>query len=314
MNSPDRPVVVVALGGNALLPEAGPQSMTVQRERAAVAAQSIAPLSATHRVVVTHGNGPQVGALAERLLDDDSELSGERLDDLDAETEGMLGYLLTQALNNAVVEDVAALLTQVVVDPDDPAFSRPTKPIGPPIDPDRVGALQTERGWTIESRHGQFRRLVASPEPLDIVELSAIRALISAGIVTICLGGGGIPVARQDYVLTGVEGVVDKDLASALLAVRLDAQRLVLLTDIDAVWDEWETPRARPIVSAGADWFRTNRYEAGSMGPKVEAACRFAETTGREANIGALRDAAAVVIGAAGTTVVPEFRRPVFVR
>lgn len=306
----DRPIAVVALGGNALLPVGGPITMAVQWQRAAVAAGHLAPLVVTHRLVVTHGNGPQIGLLAEQHAGA-APLGDAQLDDLGAETDGMIGYALAQTLNNAVADDVAALLTQVVVDPEDPAFGRPTKPVGPVIAEDRADALRAERGWTIEPRNGVLRRLVASPAPVDIVEMTAISTLVRAGIVTICLGGGGIPVTRADWLLDGIEGVVDKDAATALLAIGLRAERLILLTDVDAVYEGWGTDTARAVVSAGADWFRARQYQAGSMGPKVEACCRFATETGHRASIGSLTEAADVLAGRSGTHVLPGDAAPI---
>ena len=227
------------------------------------------------------------------------------LDVLGAESEGMVGHLLELALRNRLPErDVATLLTETVVDRDDPAFADPTKPIGPVYSAAEASRLRDERRWTIGRDGGSWRRLVPSPEPRAITELRAIRLLVEAGVLVICAGGGGIPVAvGADGELRGVEGVVDKDLTAALLARRLDADLLLLLTDVDAVYLGWGSADEHPLREAAADQLRAMNFAAGSMGPKVEAACRFAEATGRPAAIGALANAAAIVRGEAGTHV-----------
>jgi carbamate kinase len=220
----------------------------------------------------------------------------------------MIGYLLQQGLRNALPErEVATLLTQVVVDAEDPAFAAPTKPIGPVYEPAEAQAVAAARGWQIAPDGAGMRRVVASPEPSAIVELATIRRLADAGVLVVCAGGGGVPVVRDaDGSLTGVEAVVDKDLAAALLATRVGADALLLLTDVPAVEAGWGTPDARPLDAATPDELRALGLAAGSMGPKVEAASRFAEATGGRALIGALEDAAALLAGTAGTSVVLE--------
>jgi carbamate kinase len=295
--------LVVALGGNALLRRGEPAEADTQRRRVAEAAASLAALAREHELVVTHGNGPQVGLLA---------LQGEAyadvapypLDVLGAETEGMVGYLLEQSLRNALPgREAATLLTQVVVDPADPAFAAPTKPIGPVYPEPAARRLAAERGWAIARDGDGWRRVVASPEPLDVVELTAIRLLVDAGVTVVCTGGGGIPVVADGAVLAGVEAVIDKDLAAALLARLLRADALVLLTDVAAAERWWRTPRAAPIGRATPAELRALRFASGSMGPKVEAACRFVEQTGGRAAIGALEQAVELVAGSAGTQV-----------
>jgi carbamate kinase len=296
--------VVVALGGNALLRRGEPTDAATQRRNVARAMTSLAALAARGPLVVTHGNGPQVGLLAlQAAAYDDAE--PYPLDVLGAETEGMIGYLLEQELRNVLPRrEVATLLTQVVVDPDDQAFTRPTKPIGPTYSERAAGDLGRARGWTVDRDGTSWRRVVASPEPRQVVELSTIRLLLAAGTVVICVGGGGIPVTLDDgQALRGVEAVIDKDLAAALLAVELDASALLLLTDVTAVHDGWDTGEPRPIRRATPDELRARKLAAGSMGPKVEAASRFAEQTGRAAAIGALDEAALLLDGVHGTTV-----------
>jgi carbamate kinase len=295
--------VVVALGGNALLRRGERADAATQRGNVAVAVRAIARLARDHDVVVTHGNGPQIGLLALQ----GEAYSGERpypLDVLGAETEGMLGYLLQQELTNELGgEPVATLLTQVVVDRDDPAFGRPTKPIGPVYERSAAERLAADRGWTVAPDGDGYRRVVPSPEPRAIVELPTIRLLVESGVLVVCVGGGGIPVVRTDGRLDGVEAVIDKDLAAALLASSLEADALLLLTDVPAVEADWRTPVARPIHEASVGELRGMSFASGSMGPKVEAACRFIAAGGGFAGIGALDDAAAILRGERGTRV-----------
>jgi carbamate kinase len=254
--------------------------------------------------VVTHGNGPQVGLLALQA-EADPTLPRVPLDVLDAESEGMVGYLLAQALGRHLDPDrVVTLLTQVEVDPDDPAFRRPTKPIGPRYDASAERSL-ANRGWTLGPDGDGVRRLVPSPNPLRIVELDAVRLLSDQGFTVICTGGGGIPVARDgDGGTVGVEAVIDKDLASARLAVDLDVDEMVLATDVDGVYEQWGGPGARRLREVTVAEVHELDLAEGSMGPKVEAACRFVVATGRPARIGALHDLERLLAGEAGTTVV----------
>jgi carbamate kinase len=297
--------VVVALGGNALLRRDQPLNVSVQRSNAGVAVAAIAEVAALHEVVVTHGNGPQVGLLA---LQSESYPDAEPtpLDVLGAESEGMIGYLLGQELSNALGDrPVATLLTQTLVDPDDPAFAAPTKPIGPVYSETQARRLAVERGWSIASDGAGFRRVVASPEPLEILEARTIELLVDADVVVVCAGGGGVPVACEQGRIHGVEAVIDKDLAANVLAQRLHADALLMLTDVNAVELDWGTPSARPLRHVTSAELRRHTFALGSMAPKVEAACRFVETTGGNAGIGALRDAAAILQGDAGTVVAP---------
>jgi len=297
-------LVIIGLGGNALLPRTGPADVDVQRARAREAAKAIAEVARRHRIIVTHGNGPQIGLLAlqaEAVRD----LRTYPLDVLGAEAEGMLGYLVEQELANELAGvEVTALLTEVVVDALDPAFRQPTKPIGPVYTEEVARRLAEERGWSIARDGTGWRRVVASPVPRSIVGLHAIELLVAAGVVVVCGGGGGIPVVVDVAGgRHGVEAVVDKDRATALLARSLGADRLLLLTDVDAVQEGWGTDRARPIHDATPAELRRLDLDAGSMGPKVEAASWFVETAGGWAGIGALADAAAILRGEAGTVV-----------
>jgi carbamate kinase len=297
-------LVVTALGGNALLRRGEPADVATQRSNVGTAVAAIAEVAAEHDVVVTHGNGPQVGLLA---LQGEAyeEVDPYPLDVLGAESEGMIGYLLDQELVNELGDKrVATLLTQVAVDADDPAFKRPTKPIGPIFDPETAARLAAARAWTLAPDGDGRRRVVASPEPRSIVELPTIRLLVEAGVIVVCVGGGGIPVLLDDHGrLRGAEAVVDKDLAAALLARSLEADALLLLTDVPAVEVGWGTPDARPLGAVTCDELGAIDFEPGSMGPKVEAACRFAEATGGVAAIGALGEAAAILRGERGTRV-----------
>jgi carbamate kinase len=306
-NGRARPRLVVALGGNALLRRGEAMTADVQREHAAEAMTAVAELAGSHDIVLTHGNGPQVGLLALQALAY-TDVPAYPLDVLGAETEGMIGYVLEQELSNRLPGRTAVtVLTQVVVDPDDPAFETPTKPIGPVYTEEQAQRLERERGWTIAADGDHFRRVVASPEPLRIVELSAIRMLVDAGAIVVCTGGGGIPVTmREAGTLHGVEAVIDKDLAAELLARSLDADFLLMLTDVGAVMRGWGTPDARPIRRTTPTELRGMQFANGSMGPKVAAACRFVEATGGTAAIGALEDAPQIVAGTAGTTVVAD--------
>jgi carbamate kinase len=297
-------VVVVALGGNALLRRGEPLEAGRQRANTAGAAAVVARLAREHTVVLTHGNGPQVGLLA--LRDDAAGTSAAwPLDVLDAESEGMIGYVLEQELRNALPDvECATLLTQVVVAADDPAFTNPTKPIGPTYGADEAQRLARERGWAVAPDGPAWRRVVASPRPDSIVELRAIELLVRAGVVVICGGGGGIPVILDETsALRGVEAVIDKDWAAALLATELGADALLLLTDVEGAFVDWATPAARLVTRATPDALGAIAFDEGSMGPKVEAACEFVAATGGVAGIGAIGDATEVLLGHAGTLV-----------
>lgn len=296
--------IVVALGGNALLrrgerPDAEPQRRNVRR-----AAASLAPLARHHELIVTHGNGPQVGVLALESAADPVLSRPFPLDPLGAETQGLIGYWLTQSLHNALPgRDVVALLTQCVVDADDEAFARPTKFVGPVYDEPVARALAAERAWSVAPDGDSWRRVVPSPEPIEVVELDTIRRLVDAGVVVVCGGGGGIPVIRAaDGTLSGVEAVIDKDLTAALLAAALGADALLLLTDVAAVETAYGEPRSEPIVAASVAELRAIPFPSGSMGPKIEAASRFA-AGGGVAAIGSLVEAEAVLAGRSGTRV-----------
>ena len=260
-------LVVVALGGNALLKRGEPPSVEAQRANLAAAVRSLAALSHEHNLVITHGNGPQIGYLA---LQSAGSGTGDPLDVLGAETDGMIGYLIEQELAPLVPErEVATLLTQTVVDPGDPAFKHPTKPVGPVYEEDDAKRIAAEHGWTFANDGGKLRRVVPSPEPQDFLELRVIRRLVDAGVIVIAAGGGGIPVAlAPSGEIRGAEAVVDKDLASALLAQRLGADALLLLTDVSAVQLGWGTPRAAPICAASPAELRRIQFAPGRWAPR----------------------------------------------
>lgn len=298
--------IVVALGGNALLRRGEPVTAANLRDNVRRAVACLAPLfAAQHRIIITHGSGPQVGLLALQAAAGPSE-SAYPLDVLDAECEGMIGYLIEQELDNVLSSEhiFATLLTQILVDRSDPAFNHPTKPIGPFYERAAAEKLALDRGWTITEDGTGWRRVVPSPRPLRVLEIRVIELLIKQGVTIICAGGGGIPVVeRLDGSLVGVEGVIDKDLASALLARQLGADHLLLLTDVDGVYLDWGMPAARVIARAAPSDLHAEDFAPGSMGPKVGAAIGFVAETGRPASIGRLEDAILILKGAEGTTI-----------
>lgn len=297
--------VVVALGGNAIAPAGSSAEEVATGAGVRAAASAIADIARVHDVVVTHGNGPQVGQLALRALESGSpEL--EPLDVLGAESEGMIGYLLERELATIFPgSEVATLLTQVEVDPQDPAFASPTKPIGPRVSAARADELAGHLGWRFVQQGEVFRRVVPSPEPLRIREIKTIELCVNAGVLVVCAGGGGIPLVETRYGLRGVEAVIDKDRTAALLAEQLHAELLLLLTDVPAVYEGWPGAGRRALRRVSVERLAELDLDAGSMGPKVEAASRFVRTGG-DARIGALEDARRILTGDAGTRVVAE--------
>jgi len=305
--------IVVALGGNALLRRGQDLTAENQRENAREACRALAPLARDHELVISHGNGPQVGLLA---LQGAAYTAVEAypLDVLGAQTEGMIGYLIQQELGNELPRDqrLVSLLTLVEVDAADPAFQNPTKPIGPQYSKDEADTLAAAKGWVFKLDGDRYRRVVASPMPQRIFGLEPVEWLLEHGCVLICAGGGGIPVMYTDERvpagrrLTGVEAVIDKDLASALLAVDLHADALLIVTDVDAVYSDWGTAKQRAIRRAAPDALVGSAFAEGSMGPKVRAACMFAADTGGFAAIGSIHDTPQLLNGAAGTVVASD--------
>jgi carbamate kinase len=302
--------VVVALGGNALLRRGEPLTAENQRANARLACEALAPVALEHELVVSHGNGPQVGLLALQGAAY-TEVPGYPLDLLGAQTEGMIGYLIQQELGNVLPfeKHLATLLTQIEVDPNDPAFDVPTKPIGPVYTAEEAEKLAAEKGWAFKPDGDSMRRVVPSPLPQRIFGLATIEVLLDDGAVVICAGGGGIPVMYTDEAvpagrrLVGIEAVIDKDLASALLAADLKADALAIVTDVDGVYEGWGTADQRRIDRATPAELSSSEFAEGSMGPKVRAACQFVEETGGKAVIGSITDTQAMLRGQAGTTV-----------
>ncbi|MFD0900509.1 carbamate kinase [Actinomadura sediminis] len=304
--------VVVALGGNALVgrgesPDDGPQRANVDR-----AVRALAPLARRHELIVTHGNGPQVGVLALESVNDPNLTRPYPLDTVGAETQGMIGYWILQALQNALPgRQVMAMITQTLVSAVDPAFENPTKFVGQVYEREEAEKLAADYGWTIRPDGGHWRRVVPSPHPQRVIETRLIRELVRLGTVVVCAGGGGIPVFRNDVGrLEGLEAVIDKDLTASVLAESLDADALLILTDVPRVMRRHGTPEQEEIAHTTPHELRAEEFPAGSMGPKVEAACRFVERTGDMAAIGLLDECAEILDGAAGTIVTPNATWP----
>jgi carbamate kinase len=304
--------IVVALGGNALLKRGEPMTAEVQRRNIQTAARALAPLAKEHDLVISHGNGPQVGLLA---LQGAAYKADEAypLDVLGAETEGMIGYMIEQELGNLLPFEVpfATILTMVEVDGKDPGFQNPTKFVGPVYEEADANKIKAEKGWVFKQDGKKWRRVVPSPAPRRIFEIRPIKWLLEKKTIVICAGGGGIPTMYEpgaDRKLIGVEAVIDKDLCSELLARELSADLFVMATDADAVFTDFGTPQARAIHQATPAALGEFKFPAGSMGPKVDAACHFATATGKRAAIGALADIAEIARGSKGTIVSSEFR------
>ena len=302
--------IVVALGGNALLQRGQPMTADVQRHNTRIAAEALAPVAMEHQLVLSHGNGPQVGLLALQA-DAFKEVEAYPLDVLGAQTQGMIGYMIEQELGNLLPFEVpfATILTMVEVDPNDPAFQNPTKFVGPVYEKEVAEKLAAEKGWSIKQDGDKWRRVVPSPLPKRIFEERPIRLLLESGTVVICAGGGGIPTMydpEKERTLVGVEAVIDKDRATALLAQDIDADLYIMATDVDGVYVDWGKPEQRRIEKMTAGELAHYDFAAGSMGPKVEAAIDFVQKTGKRAAIGALADIREIVLGTAGTQVIAE--------
>ena len=295
--------IVIALGGNALLRRGEDMTAENQRKNIQIAVKSLAPIVEDNELVISHGNGPQVGLLSLQSAAY-KEVDDYPLDVLGAQTEGMIGYMIEQELGNLLPIEIpiASILTMVEVDPEDPAFSNPTKPIGPIYSKEEAEELQKVRGWEIKMDGKDWRRVVASPEPHRIFELRPIHWLLEKGTVVICAGGGGIPtIYNKDGKLEGVEVVIDKDRASSLLAFELEADVLIMATDTEGVFRDWGTKNQKIITKTTPEQIKKYDFDKGSMGPKVEAACSFVERSGQRAVIGSLKDIKEMVDGIAGT-------------
>ncbi|TDC57704.1 carbamate kinase [Actinomadura sp. KC345] len=304
--------VVVALGGNALvkrgeIPDAGPQRANVVR-----AVRSLAPLAERHELIITHGNGPQVGVLSLESVNDPNLTRPYPLDTIGAETQGMIGYWMLQALQNALPgRQVVAMVNQTLVSAVDPAFEDPVKFVGQVYERDEAEKLAAEYGWTVRQDGGHWRRVVPSPRPQRVIETRLIRELVRLGTVVVCAGGGGIPVFRNDVGrLEGVEAVIDKDLTASVLAESMDADALLILTDVPHVMRNFGTPEQEAITHTTPHELRDEDFPAGSMGPKAEAAASFVERTGDMAAIGLLDQCVEILAGTAGTIVTPNATWP----
>jgi carbamate kinase len=302
--------VVVALGGNALLKRGQPMTADNQRANVRTAAEGLARVAKEHQLVISHGNGPQVGLLALEAAAY-TEVEPYPFDILGAETQGMIGYLVEQELGNFLPFEtpLATILTMVEVDPDDPAFTNPTKFVGPIYDEAEAKRLAAENGWSVKADGDHWRRVVPSPKPKRIFEIRPMRWLIEQGTVVICAGGGGIPTMYAkgaERTLVGVEAVIDKDLATSLLSRELGADLFIMATDVDGVYTEWGTPDQRRLDQVTPAELGAIDFPAGSMGPKVDAAMEFVEATGGRAVIGSLDEIDGLVASTAGTNVVPQ--------
>ena len=295
--------IVIALGGNALLRRGEEMTADNQRENIRIAARSLAPIIEEHEVVISHGNGPQVGLLSLQSAAY-KEVEEYPLDILGAQTQGMIGYMIEQELGNLlpIEKPIASILTMVEIDPEDPAFSNPTKPIGPVYSEKEAKQLAENKGWDIRRDGEYWRRVVPSPEPHRIFELRPIHWLLEKGTVVICAGGGGIPTSYVNKgKLEGVEVVIDKDKASSLLAFELDDDLLIIATDTDGVYVDWGSDSQEIISRTTPEEIGQYTFDKGSMGPKVEAACSFVERSGQRAVIGSLGDIKKMVNSLAGT-------------
>ena len=298
---------MVALGGNALLKRGEPPDAANQIANVALAVEALAPLARQHELVVTHGNGPQIGVLAVESASDPRLSAPYPLDVLGAQTQGMIGYWLLQAFQNALPgRQVASMLNQTLVLAHDPALDNPTKFVGEVYQEQEALRLADDLGWTVRQDGNGWRRVVGSPKPQRVVETRMIRLLLRSGAVVVCAGGGGVPVVRNERgKLRGLEAVIDKDLTAAVLAEALEADVLMVLTDVPNVIRDYGTPQAEPISRITPGALRRQIFPSGSMGPKVDAVCRFVELTGDMAAIGRLQDAEAIMAGDAGTIVTP---------
>ena len=299
--------IVVALGGNALLRRGDKPDADIQIANVQLAAAQLAKLANEHELIITHGNGLKVGVLALVRGNDDRLRRAYQPDPLGAETQGMIGYWLLQAMQNALPgRQVATMVCQTLVLSGDPAFANPTKFVGEVYDEETAKRIARERGWVVKADGEHFRRVVGSPAPQRVIETRLIRNLVNSGAVVICAGGGGVPVIRNEKgQLQGAEAVIDKDLTAAVLAEDLEADALIILTDVDGVYEGYGTAQARMVKRATPMRLREMGLPAGSMGPKVEAACRFVELTGDMAAIGRLEDALDIIAGHSGTIVTP---------
>lgn len=299
----NKQTVIIALGGNALLRRGEPLEAGVQRHNVQIAVESICKVAQHYKVVLVHGNGPQVGLLALQGLEY-KPVAPYPLDVLGSETQGMIGYMLMQEFKNQIPDvHTTCMLTQMLVDPNDPAFLNPSKPIGPIYNQDQARELAEKYHWTIKPDGKHFRRVVPSPKPVGIIEDQAITTLLNSGHLVICAGGGGIPVKYENGKLTGVEAVIDKDMSAALLAKQLHADALLILTDTDAVYLNWGQSTQHALRTTNPGELSQHQFDEGSMGPKIQASCEFLQQGGNIVGIGALEDGLRILQGQAGTLI-----------
>ncbi|MFA0085322.1 carbamate kinase [Vibrio sp. 10N.261.51.F12] len=296
--------IVVALGGNALLRRGEPLEADVQRHNIEIAVATISKIAQEYNVVLVHGNGPQVGLLALQGLEY-KKVNPYPLDVLGSETQGMIGYMLMQEFKNQMPSvNVTCMLTQMTVDPNDPAFANPTKPIGPVYSKEEACELAEKFHWTVKPDGEFYRRVVPSPQPTGIIEHDAITKLVDEGHLVICTGGGGIPVKKENGKLIGVEAVIDKDMSAAYLAKQLNADALLILTDADAVYLDWGKPTQHALRSTTIGELAKHQFDEGSMGPKIDASCEFIKQGGKVVGIGSLEQGIKILEGTAGTNIV----------
>lgn len=299
--------IVIALGGNALLQRGQKPDAQPQIDNVNIAVDALAPVASEHELVVTHGNGPQVGVIALQSANDPKLSEPYPFDTLGAMTQGMIGYWLQHSFKNALPErEVICTVNQTLVDANDPAFANPTKFVGEVYNEEQAKQFEAERGWVMKADGQYFRRVVGSPLPKGIVEIETIKKLVAGGATVICSGGGGIPVCEENGKLKGVEAVIDKDRTGAVLSEALGADMFMILTDVPAVYDNYGTDEQCEISRATPEDLLDKGFAAGSMGPKVEAACQFVKSTGGVAAIGRLADAQEIIAGKAGTIITKD--------
>ena len=311
--------IVVALGGNALLKRGEPMTAQNQSANIRLAAEQLAKVKPKNELIISHGNGPQVGLLALQhaaYYAQDSKIEPYPLDVLVSQTVGMIGYMLQQELTNLLpATPTQTLVTQVIVDEHDPAFSKPSKPIGQVYTQAEAEKLAAEKGWTVMPDGQYYRRAVPSPKPQDVTGINAVKTLLAQDHIVICGGGGGVPcVKNAQGQLTGVEAVVDKDLATAVIANHLDADLFIIATDVNATCVNFQKEGERKIAKANPAALEalSAEFAAGSMGPKVQAVINFVKATGKDAAIGSLADIEDIVAGNAGTRVSLSANEVVF--
>ncbi|GAA4041881.1 carbamate kinase [Nonomuraea soli] len=304
--------VLVALGGNALLQRGDTPDADIQIANVQTAVKTLAQVAEKHELIITHGNGPQVGVLALESAGDPNLTRPYPFDTLGAETQGMIGYWMLQALQNALPgRQVLSIITQTLVSAVDPAFENPTKFVGQVYDQAEAQKLAKENGWTVKPDGQYWRRVVPSPKPQRVVETRLIRKLVRDGVTVVCAGGGGVPVIRDENGrLSGVEAVIDKDLTGSMLAEALECDAFLILTDVPRIMRDFGTAQQSEISHTTPHELRSIDFPAGSMGPKVEAICRFVETTGDMAAVGKLDEAMDILDGTAGTIVTPNATWP----